>query len=236
MKKTRDPIRLTYQGHLSHEQIARALSVSKGAVGKYVSRIVARGLEPAALLALDRPVLTLLPATRYELARYHVSEGRDRLPRRRRAAPPQRAAHPRRAAGRDPRDGPPHGSPKDRDRLSCHSTTARPHAENRSHQIRTTGHDRRNTHTTCPAPPPTPPGTPEGVTVYLPTTHSKLINRIHANRPRRPELRRHHAEIRGREAIDLVAEVPAPQRHAHRPGSGRNVGQLQTRVPHLVAR
>ena len=58
MKKIRDLIRLKYQGHLSHEQIARALSVSKGVVGKYVSRIVARGLDPAALLALDEEELS----------------------------------------------------------------------------------------------------------------------------------------------------------------------------------
>ncbi|MCZ8116244.1 hypothetical protein [Silanimonas sp.] len=53
MKKVRDLIRLKYETRLSHEQIARALSISKGVVAKYVGRVEARGFEPAVLLALD---------------------------------------------------------------------------------------------------------------------------------------------------------------------------------------
>ncbi|MCZ8130759.1 MAG: hypothetical protein O9284_05605 [Steroidobacteraceae bacterium] len=53
MKKVRDLIRLKYETRLSHEQIARALSISKGVVAKYVGRVDARGLDPTVLLALD---------------------------------------------------------------------------------------------------------------------------------------------------------------------------------------
>lgn len=53
MKKVRDLIRLKYETKLSHEQIGRALSISKGVVAKYVGRVEARGLDPAVLLTLD---------------------------------------------------------------------------------------------------------------------------------------------------------------------------------------
>ena len=52
MKKVRDLIRLKYETRLSHEQIARALSISKGVVAKYVGRVEARGLDPARRAAL----------------------------------------------------------------------------------------------------------------------------------------------------------------------------------------
>jgi hypothetical protein len=58
MKKVRDLIRLKYETRLSHEQIARALSISKGVVAKYVGRIEARGLDPAVLLTRDEGELT----------------------------------------------------------------------------------------------------------------------------------------------------------------------------------
>ena len=58
MKKVRDLIRLKYETRLSHEQIARALSISKGVVAKYVGRVEARGLDPAVLLTLDEGELT----------------------------------------------------------------------------------------------------------------------------------------------------------------------------------
>ncbi len=45
MKKIRDLIRLKYEARLSHEQIARALAVSKGVVAKYVAQVDARGLR-----------------------------------------------------------------------------------------------------------------------------------------------------------------------------------------------
>ena len=58
MKKVRDLIRLKYETRLSHEQIARALSISKGVVAKYVGRVEARGLDPAVLLTVDEGELT----------------------------------------------------------------------------------------------------------------------------------------------------------------------------------
>ena len=57
MKKIRDLIRLKYETRLSHEQIARALSISKGVVAKYVGRVEARGLDPAELVTLDEDEL-----------------------------------------------------------------------------------------------------------------------------------------------------------------------------------
>jgi len=53
MRKIRELIRLKYQARLSHEQIARALSISKGLVAKYASRIARAGVQPAELLALS---------------------------------------------------------------------------------------------------------------------------------------------------------------------------------------
>lgn len=66
MKKIRDLIRLKYEARLSHEQIARALAVSKGVVAKYVGRVNARGLDPTTLLRLpeDEVGRLLAPAAR----------------------------------------------------------------------------------------------------------------------------------------------------------------------------
>jgi len=66
MRKIRDLIRLKYVARLSHEQIARALAISKGVVAKYVARIERAGGDPQALLALsDVEVLAqLAPAPR----------------------------------------------------------------------------------------------------------------------------------------------------------------------------
>ena len=50
MRKIRELIRLKYQARLSHEQIAGALSISKGVVAKYVARIERAGLELKELL------------------------------------------------------------------------------------------------------------------------------------------------------------------------------------------
>ena len=44
MRKIRELIRLKYEARLSHEQIAGALSISKGVVAKYVARIERAGL------------------------------------------------------------------------------------------------------------------------------------------------------------------------------------------------
>lgn len=46
MRKIRDLIRLKYIARLSHEQIARALAISKGVVAKYVARIERAGGDP----------------------------------------------------------------------------------------------------------------------------------------------------------------------------------------------
>jgi transposase len=66
MRKIRELIRLKYRAHLSHEQIAGALGISKGVVAKYVSRCNRLGLEPAALLAMsDAEVMVrVAPAAR----------------------------------------------------------------------------------------------------------------------------------------------------------------------------
>ena len=61
MRKIRDLIRLKFITHLSHAQIARALSLSKGVVAKYAARIQQCGVEPRELLALtDAEVLARL--------------------------------------------------------------------------------------------------------------------------------------------------------------------------------
>lgn len=52
MRKIRDLIRLN-RAHLSHEQIARALAVSKGVVAKYVARLERLTEDPGGLL--ERP-------------------------------------------------------------------------------------------------------------------------------------------------------------------------------------
>jgi len=52
MRKIRDLIRLKYHARLSHEQIARALAISKGVVAKYVARLERLVSDPATLLEL----------------------------------------------------------------------------------------------------------------------------------------------------------------------------------------
>jgi transposase len=66
MRKIRELLRLKYKAHLSHEQIAGALAISKGVVAKYVARINRAGLEPAVLLAMsDAEVMACIaPAAR----------------------------------------------------------------------------------------------------------------------------------------------------------------------------
>lgn len=53
MRTIRDLIRLKYHAQLSHEQIARALSISKGVVAKYVARLERLAEDPGTLL--ERP-------------------------------------------------------------------------------------------------------------------------------------------------------------------------------------
>lgn len=66
MRKIRELIRLKYEARLSHEQIARALCVSKGVVAKYAARIEHFGLDPVQLLSCpESEALRLLsPAPR----------------------------------------------------------------------------------------------------------------------------------------------------------------------------
>jgi len=45
MSKIIEVLRLKYDSQLSHSQIGRALGLSKGAVGKYVSLAAAAGLD-----------------------------------------------------------------------------------------------------------------------------------------------------------------------------------------------
>ncbi len=53
MRSIRELYRLKYEAGLSHERIARALSISKGVVAKYVAHAEAAQLTPAELLALS---------------------------------------------------------------------------------------------------------------------------------------------------------------------------------------
>lgn len=53
MRKIRDLIRLKFITRLSHEQIARALSISKGVIAKCEARIQRCGIEPRELLQLS---------------------------------------------------------------------------------------------------------------------------------------------------------------------------------------
>jgi len=66
MRKIRELIRLKYGARLSHEQIAGALTISKGVVAKYVARIERTGLEPAVLVSMsDGEVMArIAPASR----------------------------------------------------------------------------------------------------------------------------------------------------------------------------
>lgn len=53
----KDILRLKYQGGLSHDRIARSLSISKGAVAKYLSLVGAAGLDWASTAELDEASL-----------------------------------------------------------------------------------------------------------------------------------------------------------------------------------
>lgn len=61
MRQIRELLRLKYESGLSHEKIARALSISKGVIAKYVRRLERTGLPPAELLGLpEEELLTRL--------------------------------------------------------------------------------------------------------------------------------------------------------------------------------
>ena len=57
IRMIKDILRLKYQGDLSHEAIARSLSISKGAVAKYLSLTGAAGLDWASTVELDEASL-----------------------------------------------------------------------------------------------------------------------------------------------------------------------------------
>jgi transposase len=57
IRMIKDILRLKYQGGLSHERIARSLSISKGAVAKYLSLAGAAGLDWATTAELDEASL-----------------------------------------------------------------------------------------------------------------------------------------------------------------------------------
>ena len=57
IRMIKDILRLKLQGGLSHERIAQSLSISKGAVAKYLSLAGAAGLDWASTVDLDEAVL-----------------------------------------------------------------------------------------------------------------------------------------------------------------------------------
>ena len=57
IRMIKDILRLKYQGGLSHERIAQSLSISKGAVAKYLSLAGAAGLDWASAVELDEASL-----------------------------------------------------------------------------------------------------------------------------------------------------------------------------------
>ena len=57
IRMIKDILRLKYQGALSHERIARSLSISKGAVAKYLSLAGAAGLDWQSTVELDEASL-----------------------------------------------------------------------------------------------------------------------------------------------------------------------------------
>ena len=57
IRMIKDILRLKYQGGLSHERIAQSLSISKGAVAKYLSLACAAGLDWPSTAELDEASL-----------------------------------------------------------------------------------------------------------------------------------------------------------------------------------
>ena len=99
IRMIKDILRLKYQGGLSHERIAQSLSISKGAVAKYLSLAGAAGLDWASTADLDEAVARTPADGRRCRAQ---PRGRTRLrPRAHRTAPQGRDADA--AVGRIPR-------------------------------------------------------------------------------------------------------------------------------------
>ena len=74
MRKIKECLRLKWSCNLSHEQIAKALGLSKGVVSKYTQLATAAGLDWVAVAPLDEPALQhlLIPNTpRHRGARPH---------------------------------------------------------------------------------------------------------------------------------------------------------------------
>lgn len=71
MRQIRELLRLKYESGLSHEKIARALSISKGVIAKYVRRLERTGLAPEELLGLpeDELLARLRPRPHVRAAR-----------------------------------------------------------------------------------------------------------------------------------------------------------------------
>ena len=57
MRKIKEVLRLKFEAQLSHERIAAATGLSKGAVGKYVQRAIEQGLAWPLPEALDDAAL-----------------------------------------------------------------------------------------------------------------------------------------------------------------------------------
>ena len=57
MRKLKDALRLKFEAGQSHQHIARALSITKGVVTKYVGLAVAAGLDWQAISAMDEATL-----------------------------------------------------------------------------------------------------------------------------------------------------------------------------------
>ena len=57
MRQIKEILRLKYEAKLSHEKIARACGLSKGAIGKYVSLAKAKGLSWPLPDDMDEPQL-----------------------------------------------------------------------------------------------------------------------------------------------------------------------------------
>ena len=57
MRKLKDALRLKLEGGQSHQQIATALSISKGVVTKYVGLAMAASLDWPAISAMDEAAL-----------------------------------------------------------------------------------------------------------------------------------------------------------------------------------
>ena len=79
MRRIKDVLRLKMDAKLSHQQIAAALSISKGAVTKYVGLAAAAGLDWAAVQDIDEATLERCLLVAPERPRDHVQPDYGRL-------------------------------------------------------------------------------------------------------------------------------------------------------------